>query len=59
MLCLGRDDPLEKEMANHSSVPSGKTHGERSLVGYSPESPKESDMTEYVCMHLFTYIKNT
>ena len=27
---LGREDPLEKEMATHSSI-----HGQRSLVGYS------------------------
>ena len=26
----------------------GKFHGQRSLVGYSPWGPKESDMTEYV-----------
>ena len=24
----------------------GKSHGQRSLVGYSPWGPKESDMTE-------------
>ena len=24
----------------------GKSHGERSLVGYSPRGPQESDMTE-------------
>ena len=59
VLCLGREDPLEKEMANCSSVLAWKTHGQRSLVGYSPKSPKESDMTEYACMHLFTCIKNT
>ena len=26
---------------------SGKSHGQRSLVGYSPWSHKESDMTEH------------
>ena len=25
----------------------GKFHGQRSLVGYSPQGPKESDVTEY------------
>ena len=37
---LGRKDPLEKEMATHSS---GKSHGQRSMVGYSPRGRKESD----------------
>ena len=38
----GGEDPLEEEMA---ALP-GKSHGQRSLVGYSPWSGKESDMTE-------------
>ena len=38
---LGWEDPLEKEMATHSS-----TLAWRSLVGYSPWGRKESDMTE-------------
>ena len=32
----GQEDPLEKEMAAHSSILAGKSHGQRSLVGYSP-----------------------
>ena len=32
---LGQEDPLEKEMATHSSILPGKSHGQRSLVGYS------------------------
>ena len=43
---LGREDLLEKEMAIHSSTLPGKSHGQRSLVGYSPWGHKESDMTE-------------
>ena len=44
---LAQDDPLEKEMATHSPVfLSGESHGRRSLVGYSPQGCKESDMTE-------------
>ena len=31
---LGR--PLEEEMATHSSILPGKSHGQRSLAGYSP-----------------------
>ena len=27
-------DPLEKEMATHSSILAGESHGQRSLVGY-------------------------
>ena len=43
---LGREDPLEKEMATHSSTLAWKIHGRRSMVGYSPWGRKESDMTE-------------
>ena len=43
---LGWEDPLEKEMAIHSSTIARKSHGQRTLVGYSPWGRKESDMTE-------------
>ena len=33
---LGWEDPLEKEMATHSSTLAWKIHGQRSMVGYSP-----------------------
>ena len=33
---LGWKDPLEKEMATHSSILAGKSPGQRSLGGYSP-----------------------
>ena len=33
---LGWEDFLEKEMATHSSVLPGESHGQRGLVGYSP-----------------------
>ena len=43
---LGREDPLMKAMATHSSVLAGKFHGPRSLVGYnSPWGHKQSDTT--------------
>ena len=32
---LGREDPLQKEMATHSSILAWKIHGQRSMVGYS------------------------
>ena len=37
---------LEKEMATNSSTLAGKSHGQRSLVGYRPQSRKELDTTE-------------
>ena len=49
---LGWEDPLEKEMAAHSILLPEKFHGWRSLVGYSPQGPKESDRTEQ--LHWFT-----
>ena len=38
---LDGEDALEKEMATHSSVLPGKSHGQRSLVGYSPWGRKD------------------
>ena len=43
---LGQEDPLEKEMATHSSILAGEFHGESSLVGYSPWGHKELDTIE-------------
>ena len=43
---LGQEDPLEKEVATHSSILAWKAHGQRSLAGYSPPGHKESYMTE-------------
>ena len=43
---LGQEDPLEKEMATHSSILAGESHGQRSLVGYSLWGQEESDMIE-------------
>ena len=43
---LGWEDPLEKEMATHSSTLAGKFHGLRTLVGDSPWGCKELDTTE-------------
>ena len=33
---LGREDPLDKEMATHSSILACRIPGQRSLTGYSP-----------------------
>ena len=43
---LGQDEPLEKGLATHPSILAGESHGQRSLVGYSPWGCKELDMTE-------------
>ena len=44
---MGWEDPLAKEMATHSSnLGSGKSHGQRSLMGYSPWGHKELDTTK-------------
>ena len=42
---LSREDPLEKWQPTPAFLP-GKSHGWRSLVGYSPWGHKESDTTE-------------
>ena len=33
---MGWEDPLEKGMATHSRILPGESHGQRSLVGFSP-----------------------
>ena len=43
---LGQEDPLEKEMQPTPVFLPGKSHGQGSLVGYSPRGCKESNMTE-------------
>ena len=48
---LGWEDPLEKEVAAHSSTLAGKSIGRRSLVGYSPWGGRESDTTERLHFH--------
>ena len=61
---LGWEDPLKKEMATHSSILffffftpvllPGKSHGWRSLVGYSPWGHQELDTTERLTLSLFS-----
>ena len=43
---LGWEDPLGKGMTTLSSILAGKSHGQRSLAGYSPWGRKESNMYE-------------
>ena len=42
---------LEKEMAPHSVLLPGKSHGQRSLVGCSPWGREELDTTEQLHFH--------
>ena len=43
---LGQEVPLEEEMAILSGILAWRILEQRSLVGYSPQGRKESDMTE-------------
>ena len=44
---LGWKDPLEEEMATHSSILAWETHGQKSLMRYSIGGHKESDAAEH------------
>ena len=55
VVSLGWGDPLEKEMVTPTPVfLSGKSHGWRSLVGYSPCGSKELDTTERLHIIIIT-----
>ena len=49
---LGQEDTLEKGMAPTPVLLPGKSHGQRSLTGYSPWGHKELDMTEQLTLSL-------
>ena len=55
---LGGEDPLEKEMATHSSILAWRIPCQSSRVGYSSWGRKESDMSlyMYVCVCVCIYI---
>ena len=42
---LGWEDPLEKEMTTYSSILAGRIPWAEEPMGYSPQDPKELDMT--------------
>ena len=46
---LDREDPWRRKWQPTPVFLSGKSHGQRSLVGYSPWCRKESDPTEHTC----------
>ena len=50
---LSWEDPLEKEWQPTLVLLPGKSHGQRSLVGYSPGGRKESDKTEQLHFQFF------
>ena len=53
---LGWEDPLEKEMATHSSILAWRIPWTEEAGGYSPKGCKESDTTEHACTsHLCIY----
>ena len=43
---LGQEDPLEKEMATHSSILAWRSLRTEEPVGYCPYDPKELGTTE-------------
>ena len=49
---LGREDALEKGMAATPVFLPRESHGQRSLVGYSPLGHKELDVTERLTLSL-------
>ena len=54
---VGREDPLEKGMATHSSILAWEIPWTGGPVGYSPVGHKESDKNERVCTHTHTHIQ--
>ena len=53
---LGQEDPLKKEWHPSPVLMPGKSHGQRSLVGYSPQGREESDTTERLHLLTLTYL---
>ena len=51
VLSLGWEDPLEKEMATHSSILTGEFQGL-----YGPWGHKELDTTEHLSLSFSSYI---
>ena len=49
------EDSLEEGRATHSSILTRKSHGQRSLAGYSPWGRRESDATACTCVCIYTH----
>ena len=57
---LDWQDPLEKEIATHSTILAGKIPWTEDPGSYSPWGHKESNMTEateHACTHAITYTR--
>ena len=54
---LGWGDPLEKEMATHSSILAWRIPWTEDLAGYSPRGCKESDTIERLHFHFQTMVE--
>ena len=52
---LGREDPLEKEMATHSSTLAWRIPWTEEPCGYNPGGHKESDTTERLNFHFLSH----
>ena len=52
---LGWEDPLEKEMATHSSILAWRIPWTEELGGLQPTGRKESDTTERLHFHFHSY----
>ena len=50
---MGGEDPLEKEIATHSSILTWTTPWAEKPGGYSPWGLKESDITEQLTLSYF------
>ena len=50
---LGMEDPLEKEMTTHSSILAWRTPWTEKPGGLQKWGHKESDMTEWLSLHLY------
>ena len=51
MRSLSLEDPLEKEVATHSSFSPGRFYGQKNLVGCSLWGCRESDTAEHTHTH--------
>ena len=56
---LSWENPMEKEMAAHSSILPEEFHGQRRLVGYSPWGHIESDKSEWLTLSLHFLVAKT
>ena len=58
ILSLGREDPLEKEMAPHSSILAWRIPWTEELGGLESTGRKESDTTErlHFHFHIFSFL---